>query len=256
MRRVLIVPAAGRGSRLNTSAPKVLVPVNGRPMLDYLIDLYRPFVDRFVVVAHPSFSRDVAAHLDRHPSLPAYRVAEQAHPTGMLDAILLGEAGLAEIGPTRVWITWCDQVGVLPATLARLAEADESHPEPSIALPTVPGRTHPYIHLARNTAGRITRVLHRREGDQMPAEGETDMGLFSLSRRAFEHDLHEYAAGAAVPSAGTGERNFLPFIAWLEPRGTVVTFPCTDPMESVGINTPADKVAVEAWLRSTVTPRP
>ena len=90
----------------------------------------------------------------------------------------------------------------------------------------------------------------------MPAEGETDMGVFSVSRRAFDHDLHEFAADVVVPAAGTRERNFLPFIAWLGTRGTVVTFPCTDPMESVGINTPADQIAVEAWLRSTVAPRP
>ena len=43
--RVLIVPAAGRGQRLGSSVPKVLVPVNGRPMLHHLLDLYAPLSD-------------------------------------------------------------------------------------------------------------------------------------------------------------------------------------------------------------------
>ena len=53
-----------------------------------------------------------------------------------------------------------------------------------------------------------------------------------------------------MPGRGTGERNFLPFIPWLAGRKPVVTFPCTDPMEALGINTPEDLQQVEAWLRS------
>ena len=83
----------------------------------------------------------------------------------------------------------------------------------------------------------------------MPAEGESDMGLFSLSRQAFERDLRAYAR-ELTRGAATGERNFLPFIPWLAARDTVVTFPCTDPMEAVGVNTPDELQAVETWLRS------
>src|ERR1044072_638042 len=56
MSRVLIVPAAGAGSRLGGALPKILVPVAGRPMIDHLVTLYRPFAETIVVVAHPSFS--------------------------------------------------------------------------------------------------------------------------------------------------------------------------------------------------------
>src|SRR6185503_16051997 len=53
-RRVLVVPAAGRGSRLGGSVPKALVEVAGRPMLAWLLSLYRPWIAGLVVVAHPS----------------------------------------------------------------------------------------------------------------------------------------------------------------------------------------------------------
>jgi len=52
------------------------------------------------------------------------------------------------------------------------------------------------------------------------------------------------------PGTTTGERNFLPFVPWLAQRRLVATFPCTDPMEAVGINTPDELRQVEAWLRS------
>ena len=46
----------------------------------------------------------------------------------------------------------------------------------------------------------------------------------------------------------TGERNFLPFLPWIERVGRVTTFPCLDAEETIGVNTPADLAAIEAYL--------
>ena len=83
-------------------------------------------------------------------------------------------------------------------------------------MPTV-RKADPYIHLERDGAGRISRVLHRREGDVMPQIGESDMGLFALSAEACFHLLPQFAS-EVVTGAGTGERNFLPFIPWVAQR--------------------------------------
>jgi bifunctional UDP-N-acetylglucosamine pyrophosphorylase / glucosamine-1-phosphate N-acetyltransferase len=250
MRKLLIIPAAGQGSRLNKDIPKALYPVNGVPMYAHLVQRYRPFVDRIVLIAAPSFAGDLAGSVGRFTDI---EVAVQQTPTGMLDAILLGSTAVNEFGPDSVWITWCDQVGVLPETLSRLAAAVEREPMPMLVLPTVRGRD-PYIHFPRDAANRIVDVLHRREGDDMPEEGESDMGLFALSRHAFDQ-LAVYANEAPI-GRRTRERNFLPFIPWLALRGDVVTIPCTDPMEARGINTPQDLSDVEAWLRANGAPQP
>lgn len=241
MSRLLIIPAAGAGSRLKTPLPKALVPVAGRTMLDRLSDLYRPWVQHTVIVAHPSASDQIRASQTSH----ATEVVEQARPTGMLDAILLALPIIERVRPEMIWITWCDQVGVLPETIARLADTMDDDGA-RFAMPTVT-TPHPYVHLARDASGRITRVLHRREGDAMPAEGESDMGLFGMLYDAFTIDLTDYAS-VVPPGEATGERNFLPFIPWLAARSPIVTFPCTHPMEAVGINTPEDLQTVEAWL--------
>src|SRR4029453_2614665 len=100
------------------------------------------------------------------------------------------------------------------------AHADRSPATPLI-MPTVT-KADPYIHFARDGAGRISRVLHRREGDGMPEIGESDMGLFALSAEACFHLLPQFA-NQGVTGAGTGERNFLPFIPWLAQRRQVIT---------------------------------
>lgn len=245
MSRLLIIPAAGLGSRLGAAKPKPLVDVNGRPMLDHLAGLYGPFVDETLVVANPAFAADIA---EWGRGSGRVSVTEQPSPTGMLDAILLAAPFVRRSRPDEVWITWSDQVGVLPRTVQRLAEVTAAMPRPALALPTVT-RRHPYIHFERNAAGRISRLLQRREGDPMPEEGESDMGLFALTRETFDVDLDLYARDVPRGRA-TGERNFVPFVAWLAQRKVVATFPCTDPMEAIGINTPDELRQVEAWLRS------
>ena len=81
----------------------------------------------------------------------------------------------------------------------------------------------------------------------MPEMGEGDSGLFALSRRAYFELLPEYAR-AVEQGTATRERNFLPFVPWLAGRGVVRTFACRDEAESIGINTPDDLRAVEAYL--------
>lgn len=241
MTRLLVIPAAGRGSRLGGGVPKALVQIAGRPMLDHLADLYRPFVDRVLVVANPSSIEPIGAWARAHGA----DAVVQAEPTGMLDAILLARPSVEALRPDAVWITWADQAGVLPATVSRLAASDSAA---ALTLPTV-RRADPYIHFPRSEDGRISGLLQRREGDVMPPYGEGDLGLFAMTRATFEDDLVEYA-NLGASGAGTGERNFLPFIPWLAQRKPVTTFPCTDAMEAVGVNTPEDRQAVETWIRS------
>ena len=239
-----MVPAAGLGTRLRATLPKILVRVNGRPMLDWLLDLYRGVVDRAIIVIDPSSADQVGAYGANTGARLEYQVQEA--PTGMLDAILCAVPTVASSDASRILITWCDQVAVHPQTVERLTTMSDTQPTPALVMPTA-RQSDPYIHLERDSSGRIVRVLHRREGDRLPPVGESDMGLFSLSRDSFLKRLPSFAASAGTGGA-TGERNFLPFIPWIAARDVVVTFPCVDAMEAVGVNTPEDLLRVERYL--------
>jgi bifunctional UDP-N-acetylglucosamine pyrophosphorylase/glucosamine-1-phosphate N-acetyltransferase len=243
-RRLLVIPAAGLGSRLGGPVPKLLVPVAGVPMIDRLERLYRDVVSGIVVVVHPSFEAALRQHVTAWPT-PAECVVQE-RPTGMLDAIMLGTEPVRSADPDGVWVTWCDQVAVHPSTIRTLAATSIARRDAALVMPTV-RQANPYIHLERSATSRIVRVLHRREGDRMPHVGESDMGLFALSRAAYLELLPKYEKEVAIGHA-TGERNFLPFIPWLAARHEVVTFPSVHEQEAVGVNTLEELSLVERYL--------
>lgn len=250
-RRVLIVPAAGLGTRLDPATPKLLYPVEGRPMLEHLLDMYSDFVDRFIVVVSPAAKARVAGVIGNGDRRIDW--VEQAKPTGMLDAILAAQNPVRRQRPRYVWITWCDQIAVTGRTIRGLALRTGPAALDAMVFPTLRQRP-PYVHWVRDARGRITDVRQRREGDPMPDEGETDIGLFALRSDTYLEALPEFAASARR-GPRTRERNFLPFVPWLSRRERISTFKAVDPIEAIGINTPADLRLVEDHLRARAAPR-
>jgi MobA-like NTP transferase domain len=214
-------------------------------MLDHLARLYRSRVSRWYVITRPDAEPAVREACERL-ELDA-ELGSQPTPTGMLDALLVPAERIARADPDLVWITWADQIAIHEMTVARLERAAAVSPRPALAMPTAL-RPAPYIHLERDEARRLIGLRQRREGDVMPEMGESDCGLFSLTRQAYVDELVAFAREPRAAGAGTGERNFLPFIPWLQARATIETFPCVEPIESVGVNTPEEQREVERAL--------
>src|SRR5664279_1783800 len=89
-----IVLAAGLGTRMKSRLPKVLHPICGRPMIDYVLDAAEAASgSRPLVVWSPPVAAvqdAVAARAD---------TAEQAQPLGTGHALAAGLAGLAGLAP-------------------------------------------------------------------------------------------------------------------------------------------------------------
>jgi bifunctional UDP-N-acetylglucosamine pyrophosphorylase/glucosamine-1-phosphate N-acetyltransferase len=213
-------------------------------MLDHLLALHASTVDRVVLVVAPAAVAAFRAFVPT--SLTPIEIAVQEVPTGMLDAIILAAPLVAAARPERVAITWCDQVALSETTIRRVYDRAMTADAPPLVLPTLIV-DQPYIHFERDPSGRIVKVCQRREGDAMPERGETDMGLFDLSRGAYLDDLVEFS-GQASSDAGTGERNFLPFIPWLAARARVETVGGVSRIETIGVNTPGELSTIEAHL--------
>jgi bifunctional UDP-N-acetylglucosamine pyrophosphorylase/glucosamine-1-phosphate N-acetyltransferase/UDP-N-acetylglucosamine pyrophosphorylase len=122
--KVAVVMAAGKGTRMNSELPKVLVPVCGRPMIDYVLDaLAAAGVDRTIVVVGYR-ADDVRSALASREHLQ-FALQEQQLGTG--HAVMMCRPLLAEHrGP--VLIVAGDSPLMQPASLRALLDDFERRP--------------------------------------------------------------------------------------------------------------------------------
>jgi HAD superfamily hydrolase (TIGR01509 family) len=239
-----LIPAAGRGSRLGFHRAKILYPVAGRPILDWLLDLLRPNCGSLVFVLSPNGVADVASELDRR--IPGrYEIVVQETPTGMGDAVALG---LHRVSTPHTAVVWGDQVALRLESVQACMRLHQGPLQPDATVPTVM-RTAPYIHFERDATGAITRLLQAREGDTMPAEGESDTGFFCFRTDALRGWLREVRNSPDATGRGTNELNLLPVIPMGARQGSVLTPRCMRVEETVGINSPQDAGTIEEFLR-------
>ncbi len=250
---VMIIPAAGRGTRLNFDGPKLLYPLGGKTLLAYLIERYEPYVDKFVVVINPDVETAVTQEITSllQESDADFMIDFQTEATGMLDAITIPMTSLEQFdGINNIWISWCDQASITAATAENLAQeltCLAKQTDVYMALP-IAKVANPYIHMQRDNEGKIIAVLQRRENDEMPEIGENDCGLFALSKDAYFNHLRQFANMNQTMGSETKERNFLPFIAWLNKVAPVSTFAASSEIETLGINTVEDaNRLLSAW---------
>lgn len=240
-----VIAAAGRGSRLGFDLPKILFPVAGRTILDWLLDLLLPCCSTAIFVLSPDGRRHVEPELERRAP-GRYRIAIQENPTGMGDAIAIG---LEQVTAPFAAVIWGDQVAIRPASINAILRLHQGMIEPAMTIPTVL-RPDPYIHFERDAAGRICGLLQAREGDALPALGESDAGFFCFRADTLRDLLARMRRDESVFGARTGEFNLLPVIPYAAAAGLGVLTPqLMEIEETVGINSPADAARIEPYLR-------
>ena len=248
-RCVAIVPAAGRGTRLGSSAPKLLFEIDNETVLAHLCRQLLKTVDAIVLVVSPDGHepiRECAERLGLHVDF-----AIQPEPVGMADAVCRARHAPAAVDADSYLIVWGDQVTLRAATVERLMTVHEQAGV-DVSLPTHLV-TDPYIHFVRRASGRLAGVLQRREGDAMPPVGENDCGVFLVRNRAFFDRLEGYLESPSELGPRTGEVNFLPFLVnAVSGIERVCCLRGIDCRETLGVNSPADAELAGRYLREFV----
>lgn len=240
----VLIPAAGKGSRLGFDKAKILYPVAGKRILDWLLDRFEPLVEEVVLVLSPEHHQEVE-EAARERLGNRLKVALQETPTGMGAAVGIG---LKAVTKPRVALVWGDQVALRAASVEACLRVHSGPLSPACTCPTV-WRSAPYIHFDRNAAGHIEKVRQAREGDLMPAEGESDTGFFCFDRLQLADALERHRDHPSARGAKTGEFNLLPLIGLMSLEGLTVATPQVMRIEeTVGINSAADANSLEGVL--------
>jgi NDP-sugar pyrophosphorylase family protein len=210
-----IILAAGKGTRLRPhteSTPKPLLPLQGRPILDWIIGALPP-VERLVVVVN-YLAEQIEAYLGTQTHVRDWVTVRQAEPRGTGDALMSCKG---VVGGERVMVLNGDDL-IGRADLARLAGV----PMGILAHPVdVPEN---YGVVFRNPDGTLKRIAEKEKG--LPPPQLANVGGYVFPRAVFDLTLplsprNEYEITDAVSQlAATGPFRVVAADYWL-PIGTV-----------------------------------
>jgi len=242
-----IVLAAGKGTRMKSDLPKVLVPVAGRPMLRYVIDSLRAAgVSRLVIVV--GYRADlVRSELAGEPNL---EFADQTEQLGTGHAVMMCRPQLAaHRGP--VVIVAGDspmlQAGSVAALLDEFADR-----QPACLIGTV-RRDDPtgYGRIVRDSGGNFTGIVEEKDATpQQRAIGEINVSTYVF-------DSQELLAALDQLRADNSQREYYitdcPAILMAAGK-QVAALNVLKPVEALSINNPEELAQVEAAMARTLSP--
>ena len=242
-----VIPAAGEGTRLEYSRPKVLYPILGKPILHHLIELFQKYCNRIIVVASPVGAQEIQKELEKCCSSSDFGIVIQEDPKGMAHAVWQAR-NITKT--THTVVVWGDQICLRDETISSTLAYHQSDSANALTFPTVI-KKDPYIHFHRDDAGRILKVLHKRENEIYTEDGENDCGFFSFSTNSLFSVLKNGLKSPVSLGTQTNEVNLLQLFPQFEMRNNQVnTLRIAHEDETLGVNTVEEAQTAEFILRN------
>ncbi len=243
---VAIVLAAGKGTRMNSDLPKVLVPVCGRPMIEYVLDaLERAGVARTLVVVGYR-SADVRSALAARRNVA---FVEQPQQLGTGHAVMVCREQIAtHDGP--VFVVTGDSPLIQTSSVGKLL-AEFVRDRPACVLGTAtkqePGSLGRIVRDARGVFEAIVEV--KDATPEQRAIREVNMSTYVFDCRKLLSALERLSNDNAQ-----GEYYITDCPGILRDDGDDVrALDCLEPCESLSINNVADLAEVEAVMRQQLS---
>ena len=238
----VLVMAAGHGTRMHSELPKVLHPVCGKPMVEWVIDAAREAgAERVVCVVRPE--EGVAERLPE-----GVLTAEQGDGEGTGAAVLAGREAAGDTG--TVVVLSGDHPLLSAELLDRLVSEHTSDGAVATVLTTEELDPGGYGRVVRAADGTIERIVETKDPSGV-AESELAIREINIGTYAFSSaDLWD-ALERVAPEGG--ERYLTGVFPLLRADGKRVTcHRTTDTRSAVGVNDRADLMDVERLAHGAI----
>lgn len=241
--------AAGEGTRMRSSLPKMLHPVCGRPMVAWPILAAREAVGgQWNIVAIVSPERDIVAGLP-----DKVRIVTQPESDGTGGAVraclpLIEEA-------ETVLVLSGDHPLVSAGAISALLAAHEEAGAAATVMTAVLEEPGSYGRIVRDERGDLARIVEAKApGDASPEEleiREVNTGAYAFAAGPLAEALGRISTGNAQGELYLGDA--LPLLR--EAGLRVAAHPSPDSAVTMGVNTRADLARVEAEARRRILER-
>jgi bifunctional UDP-N-acetylglucosamine pyrophosphorylase/glucosamine-1-phosphate N-acetyltransferase len=253
----VIVLAAGEGTRMKSSTPKVMHAIGGRSLVGHALAASRGTDPEQVIVVVGSGRELVTAHLAEIDPAAVPVVQEPRNGTGHAVRIALTEAAPDVTGTVLIV---CGDVPLLRAeTLQALLDEHHGAGNAATVLTAILPDPTGYGRMVRDASGAVTAIVeHRDATEEQRAIAEINSGIY-----AFDGALLRSALGRLKTDNSQGEEYLTDTLEILRGDGhRVGALPADDHHEIHGIN---DRVqlanlrrllndrVLDQWMRAGVT---
>lgn len=235
----VIILAAGKGTRMKSNLPKVLHRLDGKPLVQHVIDTVRTLnpTDIVLVVGH-------RAELVREKIGDGVRYVLQSEQLGTGHAVMQAKDAL---GNRRgdVLILYGDMPLLTATTLEKLVAAQTANPHPLTMLTVTANNPRGFGRIVRDSAGNVIAIVE--EADCTPEQlaiTELNTGVYCI-RAGWLWD-----ALPKITLSPKGEYYLTDLVALAVADGHTVCALSTDNLsETMGINTPQHLIEAAMVLK-------
>jgi bifunctional UDP-N-acetylglucosamine pyrophosphorylase/glucosamine-1-phosphate N-acetyltransferase len=247
----VIVLAAGEGTRMRTSTPKMLNEVCGRTMLGHVVAAAGELSPRRLILVVSDLDGQVAAHAREHWPDATLVVQERRGSWGTGHAVRTVIENIGSIRGTVV-VLFSDTPMLRGSTLASLVEAHETAGAAvTVLTATAPDPTG-YGRILRDEDGHVTGIVEEADATaEQRMVTEISSGMF-----AFDGELLADAVKRVPAAAATGEEYLTEVPAILRADGHLVASAfCPDFDEIQGVNNQAQLASARRVLNQRLLAR-
>jgi bifunctional UDP-N-acetylglucosamine pyrophosphorylase/glucosamine-1-phosphate N-acetyltransferase/UDP-N-acetylglucosamine pyrophosphorylase len=238
---VAIIMAAGKGTRMKSDLPKVLVPLAGRPMVEYVLEAIRAVgIERIVVVV--GYRADLVRQT--LAKWPGVEFVEQSPQLGTGPAVLMCRPAL-QIHAGPVLILTGDSPLVQSATLEKMLDEFNRHRAACLMGTAKKQNPSGLGRVVRDAAGNFQAIVEEKDASpEQKGISEVNMSYYLFDSSQLWQALDQIRNDNAQ-----GEYYITDCPGILKRAGKDVRALCvlTD-RETLSINTPAELAEAEAKI--------
>jgi bifunctional UDP-N-acetylglucosamine pyrophosphorylase/glucosamine-1-phosphate N-acetyltransferase len=240
----IIILAAGKGTRMNSALPKVLVGLSGKPLIQHLLDNIKPALALPPVIV-VGFKYDlVQSYLGQN-----YIYAFQEGQFGTAHA---AAAGLEKITAPNTLVLYGDMPFIKAETLIKLSELHKKDNSKFSMLTTIaPSFNDPYSsfmgfgRIVRDAAGDLIKIQELVDASETEKQiMEVNPGIYLFNTAWLKEFIQQ------VPKNKHGEHYLTDLMEIAIRNGIKISDMPVDPAEVFGVNTLEQLMQAEKLIKN------